>query len=328
MNKIAIISFLFAFNLSFAEFKSYEKTYQNNNPNIKSVFDDEETAQRKEDNIKRIEVEKQNNLQKQEDKVVEIETNNDRKVKNRQVRQKIKEEKPKEQEPETENAGEDEKSDRELTKEEKKKADLSKIMKISYSRKNFEVDKSFKSISSGHKAMQNGYFEACVQFYESALKVKKNNKDIYFGLGVCYHKLKQYNLAFRNYSDALKIDSGNQKIITNIISILSSVDINSASEKIKPLHQSNPDRYDISGLMGVIYARSGYYEEAAALLSKTVKLSPKDASFNYNLAVVYDKLEDYKKAVFYYKQTLINQTSNASIDYEDVRARINVLNKK
>lgn len=208
------------------------------------------------------------------------------------------------------------------------KEDLQKIMKVSVAPLDKKSQTSLNYSSLGHFAIETGFFESAIYFFEMALKAKPDDLNSILGKAVAYHKLKQYNEAFRFYSLVLRNSSSNKIATSNIISILSNVDVSSAMERVKPLYKANPDRHDIVALMGVIYARSGYTDEGIELLSKAVKLNPANSSYNYNLAILYDKIDDKKQAVYYYKRALDNKSPAFGINYNQVQDRIKFLNTK
>ena len=208
------------------------------------------------------------------------------------------------------------------------KDDLQKILKVSVASPDKKTQNAHGYTSIAHQALEMGFFEAALHLFDMVLKTKPDDVNALLGKAVCYHKLRQYNDAFRFYSLVLRVSPSNKIATSNIVSILSNIDVTSAMERITPLYKSNPDRHDVVALMGVIYAKSGYSDEGIELLSKAVKLNPSNPTYNYNLAILYDKGQDKKQAIYYYKRTLDNKSPAFGINYSQIQDRIRFLNAK
>lgn len=102
-------------------------------------------------------------------------------------------------------------SQKSLTARMKKK---SRKMKTSAVKKNTVKKVADESVDWSQKAMalwQNGKYRdphKAIDFWDRAISHKQNTAKAYNNRGLAYHELKQYELAIKDYSQAIQLDSG------------------------------------------------------------------------------------------------------------------------
>ncbi|MBS3994245.1 MAG: tetratricopeptide repeat protein [Alkaliphilus sp.] len=124
------------------------------------------------------------------------------------------------------------------------------------------------------KLMGDSFFELnnivlAIVSYEKALILNSEDvgeieQDIYYGLGVCYQQLKQYNEAIRSYKKLLRINDSDPGALLNLSKIY--------GENFKKYHIAK------------------YYAE------KMVNLYPQDGFGHYNIGLIYLYTNQYEKA--------------------------------
>lgn len=124
------------------------------------------------------------------------------------------------------------------------------------------------------KLMGDSFFELnnivlAIASYEKALILNSEDvgeieQDIYYGLGICYQQLKQYNEAIRNYKKLLRVNDSDPGGLLNLSKIY--------GENFKKYHIAK------------------YYAE------KMVNLYPQDGFGHYNMGLIYLYTNQYEKA--------------------------------
>ena len=159
-------------------------------------------------------------------------------------------------------------------------------------------------LSQAYKATNLGQLEAAVMLYKKALKIDKNNTYILFALGSVYHLLKQYDDAKAMYTQLLSIDPNDEQAINNYLALMAVHSPAKALKQLQEMEKINPNYSPVKAQIAMIYANLGEFSLAEMYLRKAIELSPEVITYRYNLAILFDKMTNYKDALRMYIQIL------------------------
>lgn len=172
-------------------------------------------------------------------------------------------------------------------------------------------------------------YEIAIKFYKQILETNKQDNYSKLALATCYQNLKQYGQAKTLYLDLINIFPNNDKIISNLFSIM----INDSPYEAVYLLPQLAERFNYSDKiqfqLSIAFSKVKNYNKAIKYMKEAISIDPTNIIYLYNLAVLYDKMENYQSAQITYKLVLKNmETNNNSVlPYNKISNRINELNK-
>lgn len=148
-----------------------------------------------------------------------------------------------------------------------------------------------------------GYFTKAI---ERLGKEEPSHWSIYYARGVCYERTKQWELAEKDLSKALKLDP-DQELVMNYLGY-SWVDQNQNLDKAmrlieRAVEKKPRDGYFVDSL-GWAFYRLNDYEEAVKHLERAVELKPGDSVINDHLGDAYWKVGRRLEATYQWNQAL------------------------
>lgn len=148
-----------------------------------------------------------------------------------------------------------------------------------------------------------GYFTKAI---ERLGKEEPSHWSIYYARGVCYERTKQWKLAEKDLSKALKLDP-DQELVMNYLGY-SWVDQNQNLDKAmrlieRAVEKKPRDGYFVDSL-GWAFYRLNDYEEAVKHLERAVELKPGDSVINDHLGDAYWKVGRRLEATYQWNQAL------------------------
>lgn len=169
--------------------------------------------------------------------------------------------------------------------------------------------------------------EAAIEIYKEVLTIKPDDEYSKFSLAVLYQKMNQNNQAKNLYHELLENDPENKhQIISNLLSILIEESSQEAIYFLSRLHKQNPKSSYITAQLGLAYEKLENYDLAAEYLEKAKFIDSNNLEYIYNLAVIYDKMEESEKALKSYKIVIRNYSDDYnSIPISLVKDRVKFL---
>lgn len=145
--------------------------------------------------------------------------------------------------------------------------------------------KIFLSEKKGNKAWEfynNDDYTSAINLHNEAVSLNPNDGDAYYGRGIVYSELGQYELAIQDFDKAIEF---------------------------------NPDFEGYYNYRGVCYNGLGQYERAIQDYDKAIELSPDYAEPYQNRGLTYDYLEQYELAIQDYSKVIELVLDDASTYY-------------
>lgn len=170
-----------------------------------------------------------------------------------------------------------------------------------------------KYLQYAHEAMQVGQYESAISYYREILSKNPNNQKVSFGLATAYHKAGQYESAKEEYLKIINRDKNNISALNNYLILVSQENPDIAVERLENLRINNPEFAAIPAQIGSIYYGKGKLEQASEYYFEAVKLSPKNTSYRYNLAIILEEMKQDKYAAQLYKSLLDDATKGVKL---------------
>ena len=123
----------------------------------------------------------------------------------------------------------------------------------------------------GLEYYEKGKYDLAIKNYNEAIKLNPRDADTYNNRGLAYDALENYNLAIKDYNKAIKLDS------------------------------KDADYYNIRGLA---FYELEEYDRAIKDYNKAIKLDSKDADYYNNRGLAFYELEEYDRAIKDYNKAI------------------------
>lgn len=174
-------------------------------------------------------------------------------------------------------------------------------MKISVKRPKVDV---FRMLESAYNSLIAGDQQYAITLYKEVLDEEPDNTLALFGLATTYHRAGQTTLARPLYAKLLEIDPHNVEGLNNFLVLLADESPDAALEELEKLRQSHPGFSPVLAQMALIHERRGEYDLAAQKLAQANSISPENLKYQYNMAIVLDKMKDWPEASKWYQRLL------------------------
>ena len=146
----------------------------------------------------------------------------------------------------------------------------------------------------GDRLFKENKFEKAIESYKDAIDFDISNPILYNNVGICYIRLKKYDLALIYLKKAINIDPNNIDIIFNIIELLiEKEDFEQAEEYINNIDESMI--YNKYYYLGELYFKQKYYDKSKSSFAKAY-LFKKSDNILLKFANCYIKQGLYDKA--------------------------------
>jgi len=187
------------------------------------------------------------------------------------------------------------------------------------------------NVTAGYNALVRGDYEMALGFYERTLQQEPRSVLAQLGRGSSLQKLGRLDESRAAYERALKVDPNNREALTNLTVILAEREPGEALKRLQDLEREYPGFSPIKAQIGLVYAKLGSFEPALDYLRRAVSLTPDAAMYQYNLALVLDRLNRSEQAVASYERVLASAAAGRvppDISTADIERRVRYLRTK
>lgn len=191
-----------------------------------------------------------------------------------------------------------ERSNKADTKDEVKKHEAYG-MKISVKRPKMDV---FRMLESAYNSLIAGDQQYAITLYKEVLEEEPENTLALFGLATTYHRAGQTQLARPIYAKLLEIDPHNIEGLNNFLVLLADEAPEEALLELEKLRHTHPGFSPVLAQMALIYEKQGEYEKASEKLAQAYAISPENMKYQYNMAIVLDKMKKWDEAAQWYQR--------------------------
>jgi Tfp pilus assembly protein PilF len=163
-----------------------------------------------------------------------------------------------------------------------------------------------------YRALLSGQIAAAVSIYKEVLDVAPDNKDALFGLATAYHRDSQFDQARAIYTKILEKDPNNKEVLNNFLVLVAEESPDAALLELQKIEKINSDFSPVPAQIAMIYLKKNDPQKAERYLKRAVLLSPDNVTYQYNLAITSDRLENYPQAIKLYKQ-IVEAVKNGAV---------------
>jgi superkiller protein 3 len=159
--------------------------------------------------------------------------------------------------------------------------------------------------TKGNNAIENGWHELAIEYYQKAIAADPNYATTYYNMGLAYAKLENYREAIRCYQKAIDIDPNHTAAYYNMGNAY--YNLQNYQEAIRCYQKAiaiDPNLAAAYYNMGIAYADLQNYREAIRCYQKDIAIDPNDAKAYNNMGVAYEKLENYQEAIRCYQKAI------------------------
>lgn len=160
------------------------------------------------------------------------------------------------------------------------------------------------NVTAGYNALVRGDHEMALGFYERTLQQEPRSVLAQLGRGAALQKLGRSDEARVAYERVLKIDPSNREALTNLTAIVAEREPGEALRRLQDLEREYPSFSPVKAQIGLVYAKLGNFEPALDYLRRAASLTPDAPMYQYNLALVLDRLNRKEQAVASYERVL------------------------
>jgi len=187
------------------------------------------------------------------------------------------------------------------------------------------------NVTAGYNALVRGDHQMALGFYDRALQQEPRSVLAQLGRGAALQKMGDTAQARTSYERVLKVDPNNREALTNLTAIVAEREPGEALRRLQELEKEYPSFSPVKAQIGLVYAKLGQFEPALDYLRRAVNLTPDAPMYNYNLALVLDRLDRKEQAVASYERVLSAAAGGRiapEISVADIERRVRYLRAK
>lgn len=159
-------------------------------------------------------------------------------------------------------------------------------------------------------------FELAEKNYEEAVRLNPDNPKYYSSLGKVFNKKEDYESAVFNFGRAIELEPLNFQHYNHMgIAFINSNNFEKALPFLKKATELRPDLGDIYINCGVALEGLNEFSEAIENYFKAISLNPGKAPYYSNLAGCYEETGNYREAFKYYEKALELTPYDSNINY-------------
>ncbi len=132
-------------------------------------------------------------------------------------------------------------------------------------------------------------------------------------MGNIYYANKEYKKAVEIYTRLLKEYPSNPYILKNFLTIISQYDPDLALSEMLKLYDIHKNYAPLLANLGLIYMKKEDYVKGKEYMTTAISLDENNIFYTYNLAVILDKLSDFKNATIFYLKLLNMATTSKDV---------------
>ena len=189
-------------------------------------------------------------------------------------------------------------------------------------------DRAFAVLGEAYAAYASGDFGAAEAAYRRALEIAPRHPNALHGLAAILQRTGRTEDALDYYEVLLSIEPNNTEAAAALLAKRTDTGSFATESEIKVLLQQHPGSAHLHSALGIVMARQDRWADARLAYYKALAIEPKNAEYQFNLAVSLENLGQYEDARARYKAALANVTDASAIDSQLVAARISILTER
>lgn len=180
------------------------------------------------------------------------------------------------------------------------------------------------TLAEAYTDLVRGNYGGALERYSAVAEREPVNVAAHSGRAAALHKLRRLPEAQAAYEKVLALQPDNREALANMIALIGDSAPRDAIRRLEILQAQAPDFSPVPAQLGMLHARLGDVDRAAAALRRAIALSPENPLYHYNLAVVTDRAGRRADAARAYEQVLrlIESGAAAGIAAQPIRERV------
>lgn len=184
------------------------------------------------------------------------------------------------------------------------------------------------AIAAGDRVLDAKQYGAAADIYDQQLKRNPSDPLALSGKALALQRAGNHVEAMNTYERLLSLNPRDVEAMTNYLGLLQEQDPQQAMSRLQNLSTQYPENAAVAGQLGMVSARMMDTPNALRAFQKAEALDPTNATYPFNIAVLYDRLGTVDKARTAYHKALnlARQYPNrATISIDAVRQRLTTL---
>lgn len=185
-------------------------------------------------------------------------------------------------------------------------------------------------IAAGDRVLQANQYGAAAEIYDNQLRQNPSDPLALAGKALALQKAGDHIEAMNTYERLLNLNPRDIEALTNYLGLLQQQDPQQALVRLQALSAQYPQNAAVSGQLGMLYARIMDTPNAIRQFQTAAALDSTNATYPFNLAVLYDRLGSKDKARHEYRRALglvRDYPSRADVSIEVIRQRLHALSR-
>ncbi len=159
-------------------------------------------------------------------------------------------------------------------------------------------------------------YDRAIQAYREALRIQPELAETWYNLGVAYNNLKQYDRAIQAYREALRIQPEDAEAWSNLGTAYNGLkQYDQAIQAYREALRIQPELAEAWNNLGVAYNDLKQHDQAIQALREALRIQPEHAKAWNNLGNAYGNLKQYDRAIQAYREALRIQPEYANAWY-------------
>jgi len=159
-------------------------------------------------------------------------------------------------------------------------------------------------VVAARRVLNKNQISSAYRMFDELYQDYPSDTRVIMGRAVTLQKMGNASAALEMYEETLKQDPRNLGALANMLGILRQEEPDMALDKLEALHKKYPSHAGIAAQLGTTLGSEKRYAEAVQYLKIASGLEPKNASYIYNRAVIFDHMGDRIKAASMYIEAL------------------------
>jgi len=166
-----------------------------------------------------------------------------------------------------------------------------------------------------------------IQMYQEVLRKNPEHYEALFNLASAYLTDASFSEAYNILQKLHELDPQNSQILLNLA--IAEIGLGRPRKAMSYLNESDAledtSQFEICFHKGVAMSKLHMLNEAELWYKRAEELNPDNSRLNFNMAVVYDKLQRYQEALRYYGAFLKNGSAQSVHEKKEVENRIKAI---
>lgn len=184
------------------------------------------------------------------------------------------------------------------------------------------------AIAAGERVMQAHQYETAAEIFDNQLRQNPSDPLALAGKAMALQRAGNDVEAMNTYERLISLNPRDVEAMTNYLGLLQTQDPQQALVRLQNLSQQYPDNAAVAGQLGMLHARMMDTPNAIRYFQSAAALDATNATYPFNLAVLYDRLGSQTKARDEYRRALVlarDYPSRAEVSIDVIRQRLHAL---